>query len=40
MLRGRWGAGTEMSLATLVWNLKRAMAVLGATELRERPACA
>jgi transposase len=39
MLRGRWGAGTEMSLATLVWNLKRAMAVLGATELRERLAC-
>ena len=29
LLRGRWGAGTEMSLATLVWNLKRAMAVLG-----------
>ena len=21
LLRGRWGAGTEMSLATLVWNL-------------------
>jgi transposase len=39
MLRGRWGAGTEMSLATLVWNLKRAMAVLGASQLRERLAC-
>jgi len=36
VLRGRWGAGTEMSLATLVWNLKRAMAVLGAPDLRER----
>jgi transposase len=36
VLRGRWGAGTEMSLATLVWNLKRAIAVLGAPELRER----
>jgi len=39
MLRGRWGAGMEMSLATLVWNLKRAMAVLGTTELRDRLAC-
>lgn len=28
-----------MSLATLVWNLKRTMAVLGATQLRERIAC-
>ena len=36
LLRGRWGAGTEMSLATLVWNLKRAMAVLGTTALAER----
>jgi transposase len=36
LLRGRWGAGTEMSLATLVWNLKRAMAVLGTTALVER----
>jgi transposase len=36
LLRGRWGAGTEMSLATLVWNLKRAMAVLGSTALAER----
>jgi len=35
LLRGRWGAGTEMSLATLVWNLKRAMRVIGS---RERPA--
>ena len=36
LLRGRWGAGTEMSLATLVWNLKRAMAVLGSVDLAER----
>jgi transposase len=36
LLRGRWGAGTEMSLATLVWNLKRAMAVLGSGDLAER----
>lgn len=35
LLRGRWGAGTEMSLATLVWNLKRAMTVLGNAALRE-----
>jgi transposase len=39
LLRGRWGAGTEMTLATLVWNLKRAMAVLGTAELRDRLAC-
>jgi hypothetical protein len=36
LLRGRWGAGTEMSLATLVWNLKRAMAVVGKVALTER----
>lgn len=36
LLRGRWGAGTEMSLATLVWNLKRAMAVVGKAALNER----
>ena len=35
LLRGRWGAGTEMSLATLVWNLKRAVAVLGSAALLE-----
>jgi transposase len=35
LLRGRWGAGTEMSLATLVWNLKRAITVLGSTALLE-----
>jgi len=38
LLRGRWGAGTEMSLATLVWNLKRAMAVLGNAALTEQMA--
>jgi transposase len=36
LLRGRWGAGTEMSLATLVWNLKRASAVLGSAALAGR----
>jgi len=36
LVRGRWGAGTEMSLATLVWNLKRAMAVIGSVALAER----
>jgi transposase len=36
LLRGRWGAGTEMSLATLAWNLKRAMAVVGSVALTER----
>jgi transposase len=36
LLRGRWGAGTEMSLATLVWNLKRAMTVLGNADLAGR----
>jgi transposase len=36
LVRGRWGAGTEMSLATLVWNLKRAMAVVGSVGLTER----
>jgi transposase len=36
LLRDRWDAGTEMSLATLIWNLKRAIAVLGTTALVER----
>jgi transposase len=40
LLRGRWGAGTEMALATLSWNLKRAMKVLGNTSLVERLALA
>jgi len=31
---------TEMSLATLVWNLKRAMRVIGSADLAERPAYA
>jgi transposase len=36
LLRGRWGAGTEMAFATLSWNLKRAMKVLGNTIMVER----
>jgi hypothetical protein len=40
LLRGRWGAGTELSLATLVWNLKRAMRVIGSAALIERLAYA
>jgi transposase len=40
LLRGRWGAGTEMAFATLTWNLKRAMKVLGNTILVERLAFA
>lgn len=40
LLRGRWGAGTEMAFATLAWNLKRAMKVLGNTILVERLAFA
>ena len=40
LLRGRWGAGTEMVLATLAWNLKRSMKVLGNTMLVERLAFA
>ena len=40
LLRGRWGAGTEMVFATLAWNLKRAMKVLGNSILVERLAIA
>ena len=29
LMRGLWGSGTEMALATLAYNLKRVMAVLG-----------
>lgn len=36
LLRGLWGAGTEMALATLAYNLKRAISVLGARELQSR----
>ena len=35
MLRGLWGAGTEMALSVLVYNLKRAMKVLGNAEMRK-----
>jgi transposase len=34
LLRGRGGAQTEISLATLAYNLKRMMAVLGGVDLR------
>ena len=34
LLRGRGGAQTEISLATLAYNLKRMMRVLGGTSLR------
>ncbi|WP_405228431.1 IS1182 family transposase [Lentisalinibacter sediminis] len=36
LMRGLSGAGTEMALAVLAYNLKRAMKVLGNTELRQR----
>lgn len=36
LLRGLSGAGTEMAIATLVWNLKRAMRVLGTGSLQAR----
>lgn len=36
LLRGLAGAGTEMAIATLVWNLKRAMRVLGAGVLQRQ----
>jgi transposase len=36
LMRGLWGAGTEMALATLVYNLKRAMKVLGNRALQAR----
>ena len=36
LLRGRGGAQTEISLATIVYNLKRMMRVLGGANLREQ----
>lgn len=36
VLRGLWGAGTEMALSVLAYNLKRAMNVLGNAEMRRR----
>ena len=33
LLRGMWGAGTEMAMAVLAYNLKRAMQVLGKQNL-------
>lgn len=36
LLRGLWGGGTEMAMATLVYNLKRVMKVLGNCALQAR----
>ena len=36
LLRGLNGARTEMSLAVMVYNLKRMMKILGASQLRAR----
>jgi len=36
LLRGLAGAATEMALATLVWNLKRAIRVLGTQALQRQ----
>ena len=33
LLRGRWGAGTEMTLAVLAYNLKQAIRALGRAAL-------
>ena len=40
LLRGRWGAGTEMTLAVLAYNLKQALRVLGPRGLSARLAIA
>ena len=40
LMRGIAGAKAEMAIATLAWNLKRAMSVLGSTELGNRLAIA
>ena len=40
LMRGIAGAKAEMAIATLVWNLKRAMNVLGEAELGRRLAAA
>jgi transposase len=34
LLKGLWGAGTEMAVAVLAYNLKRAMRVLGNAEMQ------
>lgn len=36
LLRGLWGAGTELALATLSYNLKRAISVMGAGSLARK----
>lgn len=33
LLRGLWGAGTEMALAVLAYNMKRAISILGAANM-------
>lgn len=40
LLRRRWGAGTEMTLAVLAYNLKQALRVLGTRGLSARLAAA
>lgn len=40
LLRGRWGAGTELTLAILAYNLKQALRVLGAGGMLARLATA
>lgn len=40
LMRGLWGAGTEMALTTLAYNLKRVMAVLGSAGTMARLALA
>jgi transposase len=35
LLRGLAGARTEIGLATMAWNLKRMIRVMGATRLRQ-----
>jgi transposase len=36
LLRGRWGAGTEMAMGILAYNLKRAVSLLGMAGLMNR----
>jgi transposase len=40
LLRGRWGAGTEMTIAVLAYNLKQALRALGCRGLMESLAAA
>ena len=36
LLRGLWGAGSEMALACLAYNMKRAMKVMGTRGILEK----